>query len=66
MRTMADIPRPWTLARIREVALEDAADRIRTGPSTAAAEIEMFVEIGVLDAMSVLRWLASLDLPPDA
>jgi len=54
------------LARIREVALEDAADRIRTVPFTAAAEIEMFVEIGVLDAMSALRWLASLDLPPDA
>ncbi|WP_164518890.1 hypothetical protein [Sphingomonas sp. ABOLG] len=55
MRALADIARPWTLARIREVALEDAAERIRAAPPTAAAEVEMFVEIGVLDAMSALR-----------
>lgn len=47
---MGDIRRPWTMARIRKVALEDAADRIRTVPFTAAAEIEMSVQIGVLDA----------------
>lgn len=62
-RSIADLPRPWTMERIREAALEDAAERIRDAPHTADEEVLKFIEIGALNPISAMRWLASLNLP---
>lgn len=49
----------------RETCLDSAAARIRADPSTADAQIAALLAWGVLaDESDVLRWLASLDLPP--
>lgn len=51
------------MERIREAALEDAAERIRDAPHTADEEVLKFIEIGALNPISAMRWLASLNLP---
>ncbi len=63
MLTLGDIEQPWTVERIRDASLADAAERIREDPSIASDEAALYVEIGVFDEMSALRWLASLELP---